>query len=391
MTGFPHMDGNSIAAAAHAAGITTVHAFAWRDLDDVEAGGSELFMSRVLGVWADAGLDITLRTSLAQGLAADSRRDGYRVVRRSGRFRVFPSAIGRELLRHNGPRPDAVVEAWNGVPFCSPVWFRGPRVTVLHHVHEKMWPMVLPGPLARLGWLLEGTLAPPLYRTTPIVTNSTSSSDEIVGKLKIPAANVTIAPPGIDAHWCPDPAVQRRSVPTIVAVGRLMPHKHFDRLINTVAEVRRTHPTAQLVIVGEGYERPNLEATIDAVDGRHWVTLAGRLDDDALREAYRTAWVVAATSVAEGFGMTLTEAAACGTPAVASNIAGHRDAVVDGVSGLLSDSPSAMAEQLCAVLGDADLRQRLGAGALQRAAELTWQAAAAGVFAPLTKRTTATS
>jgi glycosyltransferase involved in cell wall biosynthesis len=360
-----------------------VHAFAWRDLDDVEAGGSELFVSRVLGVWAEAGLDITLRTSLAQGLASDSRRDGYRVVRRSGRFKVFPAAVAGEIMHRNGARPDAVLEAWNGVPFCSPVWFRGPRVTILHHVHEKMWPMVLPGPLARLGWLLEGTLAPPLYRSTPIVTNSTSSRDEIVDKLGLPAPNVAIAPPGIDAHWCPDPAVGLEVEPTIVAVGRLMPHKHFDRLIHTVAEVRRTHPTVRLTIVGEGYERPNLEAVIDAVDGRSWVTLAGRLDDDALRHAYRTAWVVAATSVAEGFGMTLTEAAACGTPAVATNIAGHRDAVVDDLSGLLSDSPADMAAKLSAVLADGDLRQRLATGALKRAAELTWEAAAAEVFAPL--------
>lgn len=343
-------------------------------------------MSRVLEVWADAGLDITLRTSLAQGLATDSRRDGYRVVRRSGRFKVFPAAVAGEILRRNGPKPDAVVEAWNGVPFLSPLWFRGPRVTVLHHVHEKMWPMVLPGPLARFGWLLEGTLAPPLYTSTPIVTNSTSSRQEIVDKLGLPQSNVTIAPPGIDAHWCPDPSVIRSPQPTIVAVGRLMPHKRFDRLIRTVAEVRHTHPTVQLIIVGEGYERPNLEAVIDAVDGRNWVTLAGRLNDDALLLAYRTAWVVAATSVAEGFGMTLTEAAACGTPAVASNVAGHRDAVVDGLSGLLSDTPAIMAEQLSAVLRDDELRQRLSSGALKRAAQLTWQAAAAEVFAPLVAR-----
>jgi glycosyltransferase involved in cell wall biosynthesis len=343
-------------------------------------------VSRVLEVWADAGLDITLRTSLAQGLATDSRRDGYRVVRRSGRFKVFPAAVAGEILRRNGPKPDAVVEAWNGVPFLTPVWFRGPRVTILHHVHEKMWPMVLPGPLARFGWLLEGTLAPPLYKSTPIVTNSTSSRQEIVHNLGLPGPNVAIAAPGIDAHWCPDPGVARTVEPTIVAVGRLMPHKHFDRLIRTVAEVRRTHPTTTLTIVGEGYERPTLEAVIAEVDGQDWVTLAGRLDDDGLLLAYRTAWVVAATSVAEGFGMTLTEAAACGTPAVASDIAGHRDAVVDGVSGLLSESPADMVEQLCAVLGDADLRQRLSSGALKRAAELTWQAAAAEVFAPLVTR-----
>ena len=130
------------------AGIRRVHALAWRDLEDAEAGGSELFMSRVLGVWAEAGLDVRLRTSLAQGLATTVQRDGYRVVRRGGRLALFPAAIAAEVTGRAGPRPDAVVEAWNGVPFLTPLWFRGPRLTVLHHVHADMWPLALPRPLA---------------------------------------------------------------------------------------------------------------------------------------------------------------------------------------------------------------------------------------------------
>jgi glycosyltransferase involved in cell wall biosynthesis len=374
---------DAIAAAAAEAGISRVHALAWRDLDDVEAGGSELFVSRVLGVWADAGLDVTLRTSMAPGRSIDDSRDGYRVLRRAGRIMVFPRAITSEITRRRGPAPDALVEAWNGVPFLSPVWFRGPRVTILHHVHQHMWGLVLPPALARFGWLLESRIAPPLYRTTPIVTNSSSSRDQIRDSLRLPEANISVAPPGIDAHWCVDPTVQRTDSPSVLAVGRLMPHKHFDRLIRIAAEVRAAVPDLRLVVVGEGYERPKLEAVIDEVDGRAWVSLPGRLDDDALRQHYRSAWVVAATSIAEGFGMTLTEAAACGTPAVATRIAGHRDAVDEGRSGLLSDSAAEMTQQLISVLNDEGLRAKLSAGALERAAELTWEAAATTVFAPL--------
>jgi glycosyltransferase involved in cell wall biosynthesis len=373
----------AIATAAAEAGIRRVHALAWRDLEDVEAGGSELFVSRVLAVWAAAGLDVTLRTSMAPGMAIDDRRDGYRVLRRAGRLMVFPRAIASEVTRRHGPAPDALLEAWNGVPFLSPVWFRGPRVTVLHHVHEHMWGLVLPPTLARFGWLLESRIAPPLYRSTPVVTNSSSSRDQIVERLRLPARNILIAPPGVDAQWCPDAAVPRTVEPTVLAVGRLMPHKHFDHLIRIVDSVRAQHPTLRLVIVGEGYERPHLEAVINELDAASWVSLPGRVDDATLRDHYRRAWVVAATSIAEGFGMTLTEAAACGTPAVATRIAGHRDAVDEGRSGLLSDSPAEMAAQLGQVLGDADLRQRLSEGALARAGELTWGAAAASVFAPL--------
>ncbi len=382
-SGAPLTTTSEIADAAARAGIHRVGAFAWRDLEDSEAGGSELFISRVLEVWATAGLDITLRTSLVQGRAMDTRRAGYRVVRRSGRLGVFPRVIAGQILRRGGPRADAVLEAWNGIPFATPLWFKGPRVTVLHHVHEDMWPLALPGMLAKVGWFVEGTVAPPWYRHTPIVTNSISSRDEIVARLGIPADHISIAPPGVDVRWRPDGNAAKASAPTIVAVGRLVPHKHFDELIRLAAQVRRSIPDLQLVIVGEGYERPRLEAMAQAVDGSSWISLPGRVDDEELADLYRQAWVVAATSTAEGFGMTLTEAAACGTPSVATNVAGHRDAVVGGQSGLLCDTPAEMADALETVLSDPGLRERLARGAEARAAELTWERAAAAVFTPL--------
>jgi glycosyltransferase involved in cell wall biosynthesis len=86
--------------------------------------------------------------------------------------------------------------------------------------------------------------------------------------------------------------------------------------------------------------------------------------------------------------MTATEAAACGTPAVVSCIAGHVDAVRDGVSGLVADvatgaarvsrpGPDPFADALGAVLTDPALRARLGQGARARAEEMTWEATAA--------------
>jgi glycosyltransferase involved in cell wall biosynthesis len=81
--------------------------------------------------------------------------------------------------------------------------------------------------------------------------------------------------------------------------------------------------------------------------------------------------------------MTVTEAGACGTPAVVSRIGGHEDAVVDGRSGLLVDSTDDMVRGLAAVLRDEVLRRRLGVGALERAGRLTWDATARGTLAAL--------
>ena len=78
--------------------------------------------------------------------------------------------------------------------------------------------------------------------------------------------------------------------------------------------------------------------------------------------------------------MTITEAAACGTPAVVTRIAGHIDAVDDEHSGLLADDPRQLVEHLDAVIGDEVFRQRLSKGALAQAARFTWAATARGTL-----------
>jgi len=78
--------------------------------------------------------------------------------------------------------------------------------------------------------------------------------------------------------------------------------------------------------------------------------------------------------------MTVTEAAACGTPAVATRIAGHSDAVAEGQSGLLADSPEELVAALDRVLTDGGLRARLSIGAIEHAERFTWAATARGTL-----------
>ncbi len=132
------------------AGLHRVSMLAWRDLDDPEAGGSEVHASTVAGLWAEAGIEVTMRTSFASGQPQMSWRDGYRVIRKAGRYMVFPRAAFSEMMGWHGGS-DGLVEIWNGMPFFSPLWARTPHVTFLHHVHAEMWEMTLPPQLARIG------------------------------------------------------------------------------------------------------------------------------------------------------------------------------------------------------------------------------------------------
>ncbi len=371
----------SLGEIAVAAGLRRVHVLAWRDLADVEAGGSEVHASTVCRLWAEAGIDVTMRTSYAQGAPPESRRNGYHVVRRAGRYMVFPRGVAAELAGRHGRR-DGLVEIWNGVPWLSPVWARGPRVTWLHHVHGPMWHLVLPPKLARIGHALEHRIAPPFYRRTRVVTLSESSRRELVGTLGLRPSLVRVVPPGIDRRFSPAASPSMSDEPLVVAVGRLMPVKRFDALIRAMADVRPHHPGLRLVIVGEGSEHDALEALVTSLDAHDWIQLPGRIADTELVELYRRAWLVASASVAEGWGMTITEAAACGAPAVATDIGGHRDAVLDGRSGLLAPLAD-LGPAISRVLADPELRARLAAGALERARALTWEATASGTLSVL--------
>ena len=358
---------------ATAAGIRRIHMLGWRDLDDDEAGGSEVHASTIAALWAEAGLEVTMRSSASPGRSAEAFRDGYRVLRRGSRYGVFPRAVASEVTGRHGPA-DALVEIWNGVPFGSPLWWRGPHAVWLHHVHGPMWNMALGDRLGSLGRVLEERLAPPLYRRTPIVTLSASSEHELIDELGFNPARVGVIEPGIDARY--GPGGDRAATPLVVAVGRLAPVKRFPMLVRAAAAARERTGELDLVIVGEGYKRPEVLDAIAEVGGEGWIRLAGHVTDSELIDLYRSAWCVASASEREGWGMTLTEAAACGTPAVATDIAGHSDAVRADDSGLLCTGEAGLADGLARLIDDAGLRTRLQAGALRRGGELTWERAA---------------
>jgi glycosyltransferase involved in cell wall biosynthesis len=358
-----------------ARGVARVHVLAWRDLDDPDAGGSEVHADEVMSRWAAAGLDVVQRTSAAAGLPVRGRRHGYAVIRRGSRFGVFARATVAELLGRHG-RSDALVEIWNGVPWFSPVWYRRPRITIVHHVHGPMWDQVMPLPLAGLGRRLEAQVAPPVYRRGATVTPSESTRDELV-RLGFLPERVTAVANGVDAAFTPGGA--EGAEPVVLAVGRFAPVKRLHLVLSAAAVARRAVPMLRLRLVGDGPEEQRLRAWVSANGAGGWVEFVGRLDRDRLAEEYRRAWVVVSASLAEGWGLTLTEAAACGTPAVATDIGGHRDSVLDGETGLLAP-PERLGEALTTMLVDDALRGRLGTAALARARTLSWDATARGVL-----------
>ncbi len=355
--------------------IRRVHVLAWRDLDDEEAGGSELHLTEVTRRWAAAGLEVCVRTSEVSGEPTSVVRDGVEVVRRSGRYKVFLQGALAEILGRHGRR-DALVEVWNGVPFLTPLWARGPRMAIQHHDHADMWPLVLSPRLARLGSLIECRLAPLCYRSTPVVTLSTSSRAGLIDGLGHRPDGVHVVEPGIHPRF--SPAGRRDADPLVVSVGRLTASKRVDVVIRAFAEAQDRVADLRLEVIGDGPEQSSLLTLVADLGVADSVVFRGRISDDDLVEAYRRARLVVSASISEGWGMTLTEGAACGTPAVATDIAGHRDAVDDGRSGLLAADDSALSGLMVEAVGSR--WDQLSAGALTFATRFDWDRTATEAF-----------
>ena len=359
-------------------GVRRIHVLAWRDFDDAEAGGSEDHAHEFMTRWQQAGLSVLHRTSHAPGQPTTSTRSGYDVIRRGGRMTVFPRTMLSEVFGHMG-KYDALVEIWNGVPWMSPLWCRRPHVLILHHVHGPMWNQMFSPPFAAVGRALETKFAPPFYRRTPTVTTSEDTREELL-HLGWKPELVTTGPVGVDDFFSAGGAKTKH--PSIVAVGRQAPVKRFVELMEQVQITRQFVPGATLTLVGDGPDRSKITEWIERNNAHDWVTLLGRISREELRDRYRQAWVIASASLAEGWGLALTEAAGCGTPAVATDISGHRCSVLDGQTGLLAPLEN-LGQVLADVLRDDALREALSRQAETRARTLTWDALAAGVLHPL--------
>jgi phosphatidylinositol alpha-1,6-mannosyltransferase len=205
-------------------------------------------------------------------------------------------------------------------------------------------------------------------------------------------ASVKIIPPGVNLPS--DSRVQPPAThPTILTVARLRDrYKGHDVLIRVLAAVRARVPDVEWVVIGDGPLRPELERLARDEGVGDVVRFLGQVSDEQRDEWLRQADLFAMPSrlpggelAGEGFGIVYLEAGAYGKPVIAGNVAGARDAVIDGETGLLVDPTDerAVADAIVRLLLDRELARQLGEGGSRLARELTWPRIAQRVEAVL--------
>lgn len=329
-------------------------------------------MHEIFGRLTQRGHRVSALVSGWPGAERRAEIDGLTVHRRGSRhtFSLW-APFAYQRLRE---RFDLVVEDLNKVPVFAPLWAGRPVVLLVHHLFGTTAFEQAGRATATATWLLERPLAR-VYRDVPVQAISRSTADDLVER-GFRRDRIEIITNGVDIESFPPPAEDERfPEPTLLYLGRLERYKRIDLIIRAVGRLVDTGTPVRFIIAGQGPVAPSLQRlrTELGLDAR--VELHGYVSEEEKRRLMRRAWIHVLTSSKEGWGITVLEAGACGTPTVASNSPGLRDSVADGRTGVLVQHGDieALADAIRTLVQDADLRRRLGAQAREFALDHTWE------------------
>jgi glycosyltransferase involved in cell wall biosynthesis len=346
----------------------------WQDREHPEAGGAEIHLHEVFERIAARGHRVTLLCCGWAGAPQRGERGGIEIHRVGTRhtFPLLARRYYRSVLAARGD--DILVEDINKIPLYTPWWGAARVMALVPHLFGGTVFREASIPIATTVWLAERPLSI-VYRHTPFEAISDSTADDLAAR-GIPRGQVRVIYPGVYAdRYTPAPEA-RDPEPLFVYLGRLKRYKGVDIVIRAFA--RLEHPTARLHIAGTGDHRPALEHLVESLDLRARVSFLGFITEADKLALLRRAWALAFASPKEGWGMTNLEAAACGTPVVASDAPGLRESVVDGETGLLvpHGNVPAMAGAFGRLASNLPLVRSMGQRGRRFAEGFTWDRAA---------------
>lgn len=352
----------------------------WRDTGHPLGGGSETYVENIAAQLVARGHRVTVVCARYAGASREEVRGGVTFVRRGGRLSVYPWAAllylagvlgAGPLSRRRRGRPDLIVDVGNGMPFLSPLYARVPVIALVHHVHREQWPVVMGPALARIGWWVESWLAPRVYRRCRYVTVSAASRADLVA-LGVDESRICVihnGTPPVTGEPTP-----RDVHPSLLVLCRLVPHKRVELALRAVAELAPAMPALTLTVAGQGWWEQPLRELASSLGIADRVRFAGFVAEETKHELLSRAWVALTPSLKEGWGLTIVEAAARGTPTVAmSGAGGVAEAIVDGESGLLAADEDQFVAMVGELLRDPDRREAMGVLAAKHALSFTWE------------------
>jgi len=341
----------------------------WKDPAALDAGGAERYVKEIADSWSSAGHDVIVVVPQS-GQRPDADGSQGRYLHLGNRRTVFP--LARAWLRSAERDLDLVIESVSTRPFFSHRIVGRRAVALYHQMADDVWDHEVSFPLSWAGrYIIEPHWVRGMRGSRIVAVSRSTAADLARYGVTVEAIN----PPGCVPV---NAAIHDRppGPPRLVFAGRLVKAKRPMDALQAFEALQRTEPAATLDIIGDGYLRVLLTDR-----ARRGVTVHGFVSEELKNHILSRADLLLLPGTREGWGIVALEAAMHGVPAVAYNVPGLRDAVVDNVTGCLCDAtPSAMARTAETLLRTPARLIAMSAAARHHALEYSWEKVASRLW-----------
>ncbi len=347
----------------------------WKDIKHPQAGGAEVIVYELAKRLVADGYKVTW---FSMGNKSEEIIDGIKMVKRGNMLTMYLFAPLYYWSLKN--KPDLVIDMSNTIYWQTPLWaWKSKKIAYLNQFAKQVFFYEFPPIISHFGYLVE-IVQYLTYRKTQFICYSNGTKNDLVA-VGIPEKNVHLFKLGLDqTRYTPG---KKSSYPLFLCASRLVKMKRTDLVIRAMSLLVKKYPRVKLAISGTGYQLEYLEKLRKDLDLEKNITFVNKnvwffsknVKDKKVK-LMQEAWALVFPSVKEGWGMTVTECAACGTPAIVTNVTGLSDSVVASKTGLvISANPTSLelAEAMTRLISDSKLRQSLAKSAITYASQFTWE------------------
>jgi len=317
-----------------------------RDPKHPKAGGAERTIYEVAKRLVEKGNKVTIYCPTWKGSLDEEIMDGIKIVRKGNSFttHVFLPIF---LIKNSF---DAIInDLAHGVPWISPVFLKRNNFVFFRHLHARSLPGQVDIILAKIITILE-KLYPLIYRNIKIVTESSSSEEDLI-RLGLDKKNIVRIQPGVDLNLF-SPGYKSESV-QLIYFGGFRRYKRPEYILNVYEQLNTKINNLKIVVIGDG----NLFQQIreEAKTKNYNIFFLGRVDQDELARLIKESWINLHFSITEGWGLSIIESAASGTPTVALKVPGLVDTVKNNFNGFLVNNIEDFGDKILYVVKNEDL------------------------------------
>lgn len=342
----------------------------WKDIKNPDSGGAELVTFEFAKRLVNEGNQVTIFCRKFSNSQSVENIDGIRIYRKGNALTTYFHAW-RHYKKLN-PKPDLVIDMLNTIFWQTPLYVpKSKRLAYVNQLAREVLFYELRPPISWIAYLLE-YLQFISYKTTQVLCFSNSTREDLL-KIGLNESNIHMFPLGIDPKKYRQG--QKTEFPLFLCVNRLVRMKRTDLAIKAISILKRQFPQVKLHIIGRGYEKEKLESLVHKLNLQNNVSFDFKANDKEKVKFMSQAWALIFPSVKEGWGITVTESAACGTPTIASRVSGLVDSVQEGKNGIFvskNPSPEELAQAMEKIISNDALRKQSSEDSIKLSKKYSW-------------------